>query len=78
MEYSIQDIIDATVEGEPTTVQAAFDHIIGQKVMDALESRKRDLAASMFNSSPNQDDTTTHLEPEEIEDENGEEDFTSS
>lgn len=49
MEYSIQDIIDATVEQEPTKVQAAFDYIVGQKVMDALEARKQELASSLFN-----------------------------
>ena len=49
MEYSIQDIIDATVEGEPVKVQAAFDHLIGQKIMDSLEARKREIASTMFN-----------------------------
>lgn len=49
MEYTIQDIIDATVEQEPTKVQAAFDHLIGQRVMTALEARKREIAANMFN-----------------------------
>ena len=48
MEYSIQDIIDATVEGEPLKVQSAFDHLIGQKIMDSLETKKREVAASMF------------------------------
>jgi hypothetical protein len=51
MEYSIQDIIDATVEGEPVKVQAAFDHLIGQKIMDSLEAKKREIASTMFNGA---------------------------
>lgn len=51
MEYSIQDIIDATVDGEPVKVQAAFDHLMGQKIMDSLETKKREIAATMFNSA---------------------------
>ena len=51
MEYSIQDIIDATVEGEPVKVQAAFDHLMGQKIMDSLEAKKREVASTMFNAA---------------------------
>ena len=52
----IQDIIDATVDGEPTKVQSSFDQLIGQKIMDALETRKREVAASMFADSDDQED----------------------
>jgi len=48
MEYSIQDIIDGAVENEPTKVQAAFDGIIGPRVLAALEARKREIATAMF------------------------------
>jgi hypothetical protein len=61
MEYSIQDIIDGAVEGEPTKVQAAFDHLIGPRIMDALEARKREVASSMFNSQE------VETEPNDIE-----------
>lgn len=65
----IQDIIDATVDGEPTKVQSSFDQLIGQKIMDALETRKREVAASMF-----ADDT----EQEEIDSEDNHEDSQSA
>lgn len=55
MEYTIQDIIDATVEQEPTKVQAAFDDLIGQRIMTALEARKREIAANMFNQADEPD-----------------------
>lgn len=77
MEYTIQDIIDATVENEPTKVQAAFDHIVGQRVMDALENRKREIAATMFNDQTDAEEAQDS-EPTEIEAKDGEEDTTSA
>jgi len=67
MEYTIQDIIDATVEQEPTKVQAAFDHLIGQKVMTALEAKKREIAANMFNRDEPVEDNATEIEATDAE-----------
>lgn len=64
----IQDIIDATVDGEPTRVQAAFDQAIGQRIMDALEARKREVAANMFSSETDE----TDQEAQDAEDEDTE------
>lgn len=69
MEYSIQDIIDATVEGEPVKVQAAFDHLIGQKIMDSLEAKKREIASTMFNGS-DEVETDDATEDQDAEDQN--------
>lgn len=66
-QFTIQDIIDGAIENEPTKVQAAFDHLIGPKIMDALEARKREIAHSMF--SPDSDDQT-QTDEIEVEDEN--------
>lgn len=67
MEYSIQDIIDATVEGEPIKVQAAFDHLIGQKIMDSLEAKKREIASSMFNGA-DEEESEDNTEAQDAED----------
>ena len=72
MEYSLQDIIDATVEGEPVKVQTAFDHLIGQKIMDSLEARKREVAATMFKGA---DETEID---DDTEDQNAEDQDTQS
>ena len=69
MEYSIQDIIDATVEGEPVKVQAAFDHLIGQKIMDSLEAKKREIASTMFNGD-DEVETDDATEDQDAEDQN--------
>ena len=49
MTYTVQDIIDGAFEKEPTRIAAAFDHLIGPKIMDALEARKQEIAKSLFN-----------------------------
>lgn len=71
MNPHIQDIIDATVDGEPTKVQSAFDQLIGQKIMDALETRKREVATSMFAGQEEADDNN-ELEAQNAEDQNSE------
>lgn len=70
MEYSIQSIIDGVVENEPSKVQAAFDYLIGPKIMDSLDTRKKELANSIFNRENNTDVDTN--ETEVINDENTE------
>lgn len=70
MEYTIQDIIDGAVENEPTKVQQAFDHLIGPKVMAALEARKKEIASSMFAAQTEAEPEQT--EPEATNDENAE------
>lgn len=57
MEYTIQDIIDGAVENEPTKVQAAFDSVIGPRVLAALEARKKEIASSMFSNEQEESDT---------------------
>lgn len=64
-QFTIQDIIDGAIENEPTKVQAAFDHLIGPKIMDALEARKQEIAKSMFS----RDDVESQTDEIEVEDE---------
>lgn len=65
MEYSIQDIIDGAVENEPTKVQAAFDSLIGPRVMAALEARKKEIASSMFASNEEELENNTEVSNDE-------------
>lgn len=64
-QYTIQDIIDGAVQNEPTKIQAAFDHLIGPKIMDALEARKKEIASSMFGSNDDVETTTNEIEDED-------------
>ena len=46
--FKTVDIIDYSMQGNPTSVNDAFDQIITSKVIDGLETRKREVSARMF------------------------------
>ena len=46
--YKTVDIIDYSMQSNPTQVLDAFDQIITSKVIDGLETRKREVSARMF------------------------------
>ncbi len=46
--FKTVDIIDFAMQGKPTKVNDAFDQIISNKVVDGLETKKREVSARMF------------------------------
>ena len=46
--FKTVDIIDYSMQSSPTQVHDAFDQIITCKVIDGLETRKREVSARMF------------------------------
>ena len=46
--YKTVDIIDYSMQSSPTQVHDAFDQIITSKVIDGLETKKREVSARMF------------------------------
>ena len=46
--FKTVDIIDYSMQSNPTQVHDAFDQIITNKVVDGLETRKREVSARMF------------------------------
>ena len=46
--FKTVDIIDYSMQSSPTQVHDAFDQIITSKVVDGLETRKREVSARMF------------------------------
>ena len=46
--FKTVDIIDYSMQSNPTQVHGAFDQIITNKVVDGLETRKREVSARMF------------------------------
>jgi hypothetical protein len=46
--FKTVDIIDYSMQSNPTSVNDAFDQIITSKVVDGLETRKREVSARMF------------------------------
>ena len=60
--FKTVDIIDYSMQGKPMKVNDAFDQIISNKVVDGLETRKREVSARMFS-----DNKETSVEEPEIE-----------
>ena len=47
-EYKTVDIVDFAMQGKPIKVNDAFGHLISNKVVDSLASRKQEVSAKMF------------------------------
>ena len=47
-DFKTVDIIDYSMQSKPTQVHDAFDQIITSKLVDGLETRKREVSARMF------------------------------
>ena len=64
--FKIVDIIDYSMQSKPTQVHDAFDQIITSKVIDGLETKKREVSARMFSDK----EEISNEEPEiEVQDE---------
>ena len=46
--FKTVDIIDYSMQSNPTKVNDAFDQIITNKVVDGLETKKREVSARIF------------------------------
>ena len=75
-EYTLDDMISSVIEKKPETFKAAFNDLMAQKALDAVEAKKQEVAQTMFND--NQEQSPEEGEQEysneqddlEIEDEN--------
>ena len=47
-DFKTVDIIDYSMQSNPTKVHDAFDQIITNKVIGGLETKKREVSARMF------------------------------
>ena len=47
-DFKTVDIIDYSMQSNPTKVNDAFDQIITSKVIGGLETKKREVSARMF------------------------------
>ena len=62
-DFKTVDIIDYSMQSSPTQVHDAFDQIITSKVIDGLETRKREVSARMFSDK----EENSNEEPEEVQ-----------
>ena len=67
-DFKTVDIIDYSMQSNPTKVHDAFDQIITNKVVDGLETRKREVSARMFSdkeeNSNEEPEVEVQAEPE--------------
>jgi hypothetical protein len=59
--FTPTDIVNFAAAKDAVNISAAFDQLVGQKVVDAIQARKQHVASAMFNDQqPDEvsDDTT--------------------
>ena len=61
--FKTVDIIDYSMQSNPTKVNDAFDQIISNKVVDGLETKKREVSARIF-SDKEEPEVEVQAEPE--------------
>jgi len=47
--YTLDDLVDNTFESKPLDFEIAFDDIIKDRISDAIELRKQEIAKNIFN-----------------------------
>jgi len=62
-DFKTVDIIDYSMQSNPTKVNDAFDQIITNKVIGGLETKKREVSARMFSDK----EEISIEEPEEVQ-----------
>ena len=65
-DFKTVDIIDYSMQSNPTKVHDAFDQIITNKVIGGLETKKREVSARMFSDKEeiSNEEPEVELEPE--------------
>ncbi len=69
-DYSVRDLVDFTLSNEPTKAKEAFNAIVIDKLKDAIEDKKIDVAAKFF-GIPSDEDEEEQDEYDTEEPENG-------
>ena len=65
-EYTVQDMINFGADKNALEFGKAFDHLAGQKVVDAIQAKRQEVASMMFNGKP-PEEVETEVEPETTE-----------
>jgi hypothetical protein len=66
-DFKTVDIIDYSMQSKPTQVHDAFDQIITNKVVDGLETKKREVSARIFSDKEPEVEVQAEPEPETTE-----------
>lgn len=55
------DLVSSALEKQPVTFRSAFDNVMLDKVYSAIESRKMDLAKSIFNNTAPEEEISSEV-----------------
>jgi hypothetical protein len=76
-EFTMNDMLSSVIDKKPESFKDAFNSLMAQKAIDALENKKQDVAKSMFgdfNHDNTEDSEADSSQPEsndlDLEDEN--------
>ena len=67
--FTPTDIVNFAAKKDAVNISAAFDELVGQKVLDAIEDRKKHIASTMF-KEPEAEEETMEISVEDSEEEN--------
>ena len=67
--FNPSDIVKFAAAKDAVNISTAFDQMVGQRVYDAIEARKKEIATSMFNQSEQPQDVAAADEGEQAADE---------
>lgn len=74
-EVTIADLIGQAAEQQPETFRQTFDQLMHDRVVDALEIRKQEVAANYFNQEAETDEEELEIDDE---DDNGQDPETDA
>lgn len=72
----IDDLINSAMLGQPTKFAAAFDDVMGQKAVEAIDSLRVPIAQSMFGSEEEAENEEEFEDFDESEEEDLDDDWT--
>lgn len=64
---TIQDIIDKIIAGDNTAAQDSFDNVMAAKVTDALDTKRFELAQTVYDNSADQEVSIEEVPVEDLE-----------
>ena len=71
--YDLSDLVVSAIEQKPMDFETAFNDIIVDRIRDAVENKKIEIAQQMYNYEPDDVADTEETEEENIEDNSEEE-----
>lgn len=77
-EVTVSDLIGAAAEQSPEAFKHTFNQLMQDKILDALDAKKQEVAASYFNSAEADTSVEQELETQENEDQDGQNTQTDS